>query len=487
VLQALAVAARLPNGLTVADPPLFKYLLLGEYAVDYGLHRVLGISTSPQDFADQFRADPSELYLIARVSSAVIGSATVIGAYALGVAVGGRRVGAMAAWLTAVAYLLVRDSHFGVGDALVTLLVTTGLVFCVRIARGGTRRDYAAGGALAGLAFAAKYDGIALLAPLLLAHALRRTDRKRGDFAIGLLACVAAGLVAFPSMLTEPGRVIQDVYLHLYLGATAGYDGLDPAGGYAFYGKSLVIGLGLPLIVAVAAGLLTTALMRDRSLLVVAALPFSMIVVLGAQQMYFARFLLPTLPALLVLAAAALSGLFAVRPAIGLAAALVVAVPTLVDAVRLDALLTRQDTRRQAADWVAAQLPRIAMVAADSPPLGPPLGLQPVRVVEANASALFDLTTAEYRARRVEYVIASSFTSEVRAIDPARDARRLAFYAQLAHDTEVVAQFRPSAGSDAPPFVYDQIYGPFNSLDKLERPGPAITVYRFSAGPGTPP
>jgi hypothetical protein len=212
-----------------------------------------------------------------------------------------------------------------------------------------------------------------------------------------------------------------------------------------------------------------------------------MIVVLGAQQMYFARFLLPTLPALLVLAATALSGLFAVRPAIGIAAALVVVVPTLVDAVRFDALLTREDTRRQAADWVAAQLPRNARVAADAPPLGPSLGLQPERVVEANASALFDLTAAEYRARGVEYVIASSFTSEVRAIDPARDARRLAFYAQLAREAEVVAQFRPVAGRDAPPFVYDQIYGPFNALDKLDRPGPTITVYRFTAGPGTPP
>jgi len=155
VLQALAVAARLPNGLTFANPPLFKCLLLGEYVFDYGLHKALEITASPQDFVAQFRADPSELYLIARVTSAVMGSASAVGAYALGAAVGGRRVGAIAAWLTALTYLLVRDAHFGVDDTLVTLLVTSGLVFCVRIAHGGTRRDYAVGGALAGLAFAA--------------------------------------------------------------------------------------------------------------------------------------------------------------------------------------------------------------------------------------------------------------------------------------------------------------------------------------------
>lgn len=460
-------------------------MLLGEYAVDYGLHRVLGISASPQDFLDQFRADPTELYLIARVSSAVIGSATAIGAYALGAAVGGRRLGAIAAWLTAAAYLLVRDTHFGVDDALVTLLVTIGLVFCVRIASGGTSRDYAAGGALAGLAFAAKYDGIALLAPLVLAHVMRSTDRKRADLAIGLAACVVAALVAFPSLLTEPGRVIQDVYLHLYLGATGGYDGLDPAGGYVYYGKSLVIGLGWPLVVAVAVGLLISAISRDRSLLVVAALPVSMIVVLGAQQMYFARFLLPTLPALLVIAAAMLEWLWAIRPAIGLTAALVVAVPTLVDAVRFDVLLTRADTRRQAADWVAREPAQDAILAADAPPLGPPLAQLGARVIGGGDGAPFDLSLAEYRARGAEYVIASSFTSDARAIDPARDARRLAFYAQLARDAQVVAQFRP--GSDPPPFMYDQIYAPFNALDTLERPGPTITVYRFNAGPGTPP
>src|SRR5207253_3238687 len=31
-----------------------------------------------------------------------------------------------------------------------------------------------------------------------------------------------------------------------------------------------------------------------------------------------------------------------------------------------------------------------------------------------------------------------------------------------------------------PPFVYDQIYAPFNALDRLERPGPTVTVYRLT-------
>src|SRR5919199_2744180 len=83
VLQALAIARGLPNGLTFANPPLYKYVLLAEYVVTYGVGRILGAFASPQDFVNQFRADPSLLYLIARVTSAVLGAATVLVVFAL--------------------------------------------------------------------------------------------------------------------------------------------------------------------------------------------------------------------------------------------------------------------------------------------------------------------------------------------------------------------------------------------------------------------
>src|SRR5207237_7218003 len=127
--------------------------------------------------------------------------------------------------------------------------------------------------------------------------------------------------------------------------ATGGYDGLDPGGGYIAYVNSLLIGLGWPLEVAIVAGLLAAISRRDRAMVVVAALPLSMIAVLGAQQMYFARFLLPTLPALLVVAAALLDSVLAMQPLLGVVAAVLVAGPTLVDAVRFDVLLTQPDTR----------------------------------------------------------------------------------------------------------------------------------------------
>ena len=105
----------------------------------------------------------------------------------------------------------------------------------------------------------------------------------------------------------------------------------------------------------------------------------------------------------------------------------------------------------------------------------------------ANDWSLYDVTLADYRARGVEYLVTSTFTSKVRSIDPVRDARRLEFYRQLTGTVVPIAEFRPYAREPEPSFIYDQIYGPFTNLDRLERPGPTVSIYRLGAGPRTPP
>ncbi len=478
VLQALGVGRGLPNGLTFADPPLFKYMLLGEYAATYGLERVTRATTSAEDFISQFRADPSRLYLLARLTSALFGALTTVATGVLGATVGGRRAGLLAAGLSAVAFLLVRESHFGVNDSLLALLVTVGLVCCARIVKcGGALRDYVMAGALTGLAFDAKYDGLILLVPLVVAHALRsnRRDWRKPGAAVAALLLVA--LLAFPSLVLEPARVVSDMYLHLYVAARNGYDGLDPSGGYAFYARTLAIALGLPLLVLAVAGMALAVARRDKPYLIVAALPLALLLALGSQQLYFARFALPAVPALLVLATNAVSLGESRWLAVAVALA---AIPTVVDSVRFDGLLTQTDTRTLASGWIAQQLPAGATLAVDAPPLGPPLATDAVHnITAANDGALFDRSLTDYRQDGVEYVVVSSFVNDARAVDAEREARRVAFNAELTSEN-VVAAFRPYRGDVAPAFEYDQIYAPYTSLDLLERPGPTITVYRLT-------
>src|SRR5204863_526450 len=68
----------------------------------------------------------------------------------------------------AVAFLHVRDSHFGVTDVPVTLLTVCGFYAAVRCARGVTRGRVAAAGFVAGLAASTKYNAAVIALPALL-------------------------------------------------------------------------------------------------------------------------------------------------------------------------------------------------------------------------------------------------------------------------------------------------------------------------------
>jgi hypothetical protein len=224
---------------------------------------------------------------------------------------------------------------------------------------------------------------------------------------------------------------------------------------------------------------------REPSTLIVASLPSVVYGVLGAEHMYFARLVLPVVPALVVLAAVLLDdlgrGWLARWPVAVPVVAALVAAPLLADAVRLDSVLNQTDTRTEAMLWADASLPPGARVAVDAPPLGPPLSSERLDLLVANGWVLDDLALDEYRARGVAFIVTSSYTAEAPQLEPERDAQRRAFYAALAASAPVVADFEPA--STQLPFVYDQIYGPFNGLGALERPGPTIRVYALTAGP----
>jgi hypothetical protein len=479
VLQALAVGRGLPDGLTFADPPLFKYLLLAEDATAFGIGHLAGAYASPDAFVARFRADPGLLYLLARLTSALCGGATVVATLALGTLARNPQVGWIAASLATVTFLLVRESHFGVNDALLTLLVTLGLVGCLRIMQTGATRWYVVSGAALGLAFAAKYDGLVLLLPLVLAHVLgaHRTRWRRLVLAgvVGLMAAI----VTFPSLVIEPGRVLADVDLHDWQPARIGYDGLDPDGAVAYYVKALGWGLGWPLVLAVVGGLILTLIRRDRRLAVVASLPLAMALVLGSQRLFFVRLLLPAVPALLVLAAAATEVVLGrVRPdrqpAARIALVVLLAIGPLLSTLRFDWLLTRTDTRALAQLWLARELPAGAPLAVDAAPVAPDVGTLGRTVVLAPDGILDSLDLDAYRERGVRYVVTSSFSADVRRVDSAEEQHRQRFYADLIRRGTVLARFGPDV-----PFVYDDLYGPFTALDARDQPGPTITVYEL--------
>src|SRR6266852_4792260 len=443
--EALKLAGGQTDALSFGNPALYKYLLVGVFWALVGQERLAA-------------ADTSVLYLSARATTAVLGTLTVIAVFWMARLLRGNRAGLIAGGLAAVTFLLVRDAHFGVNDTLAELCATIALACCVRVACRGTHGDYVTAGAALGLAFASKYQALAVVGPLLVAHLQPGHRRRHVDLVLGLGVALLAAVVAFPPMVTEPQRVLGDIYVNTILPSRRGWEGLDPAGVYAYYVKVLGWGIGLPMLTLACIGVGRAVIQRDWPLLVVAILPVSLYAIMGGSHLYFARYLLPAVPALIVLAAVVLADLGRRAPLAAPLLAVIVVAWTLPNTVQFDTLLTRTDTRTAARAWVAANLPAGARVLAERVAEGPPLAQLQVDVVYPGGTVLYEVPLADYRKDGIEYVVTSSFTADAPNLTAARTAQRREFYASLQRDAVELVEFLPYR-SNEPEFVYDRLYG----------------------------
>ena len=130
-----------------------------------------------------------------RSLSALAGVATVPVAYLIGQELRGRRAGLMAAALVAVNPMLLWYSQEGRSYALLALLCSLSLLYCVRAHRGGSRRDFTFWGIFSGLALATHYFAVfAVAAEVLLLLRRRGRATLAGLWILGLFAALLAPL-----------------------------------------------------------------------------------------------------------------------------------------------------------------------------------------------------------------------------------------------------------------------------------------------------
>jgi 4-amino-4-deoxy-L-arabinose transferase-like glycosyltransferase len=113
-------------------PTLFTYIVALMYAVYGGLAGALTGFASLADFAESRRQNIAPFLLAGRFLSMSMGVVTVWAVYAVGRRVFNEIVGVVAAMFLAVAFLHVRDSHFGVTDVAMTGLVVLAVLAIVR-------------------------------------------------------------------------------------------------------------------------------------------------------------------------------------------------------------------------------------------------------------------------------------------------------------------------------------------------------------------
>jgi 4-amino-4-deoxy-L-arabinose transferase-like glycosyltransferase len=337
-----------PSGFTYALRVAYEGMLVWGTSVSRNI-------TDATDLFWRFIDDPMPFFFVARLLSAVAGIATIALTWSLGDRIGGRAVGPAAALIVAVAFLAVRESHYGSIDASASMLLVAALVASTSIVETGSARSIVAAAVLAGLAAATRYQNgvVALAIPAALVLS-RRPIRWFSRVAwLGLATAVAFctfaivtpyTLLEFDRARVEIGRQLSISYL--------GPGGLSPD-------ELLPLAVGWPVCVLAAIGVAAIARRRPATLAVVLIVAVPYAVMIGLSRA-FARYALPLVPVVAALAAAGAWGVGGLAPARrSLVAALVVVAASLgpcARSVALVRLLAVPDTRRTARAWLLAHV-----------------------------------------------------------------------------------------------------------------------------------
>lgn len=395
-------------------------------------------------------------YLVGRTLTALFDTGTVLLVFAIGSLLWSRRVGLLAALLSALTVLQIQLAHFWTVDPYVTFFSTATLYLSIRIVRSGGAANYLLCGAAIGLGLASKVTALTLLALPVTAVALRviSSTRERagrpaaritpllGKGLLGLAGCGAAGFAVFrvaqPYAFAGPhiwdigldGRFLDVLREQRIL--TSGNAGYPPfvqwanRAGYVFPLENILFwGLGLPLGLATVAGVAYAGYRLFRLGDTRPVLPLVLVVtVLGAyggRFVAFARYFEPAYPALVLLAAVVLVRAWALRRrprlrVLGLAAPAVV-VLTAAWAFAFLHVYRAPVTRIEASHWIFSHVPSGSRILQENWDDALPLGLGGADDPEIYRYTTFDPYPADTREkmnglvrrlRRTEYVILSS-------------------------------------------------------------------------------
>jgi len=374
-------------------------------------------------------------YGTARVVAIAIGLAGVGAAWWLGRVTYGRAAALTGAVGVAVATTHVAYSRMAVTDVLLTLGVTVCLALLVT-----DRLEWA--GVAAGLAASAKYPGVLLVVPLVVAGygVWRRT-------AIGLALAAAAFALTSPFVLVHAGAAWDDVTRvnRLAHQGWLGFEG-DPPTPFAFSLRMWeTVG---PLVLVTLVGVVVAVRRRRRRDLVLLSFAAAYCLSLLPIGAHFDRYVLPLVPVACVLAGVTRS--LAV-------AALVACLVPLWWSVDDTAALTGRDARLDAAAWIDRSVPVTDPIAADPSTLPLP-GRRVIRLELPGPGRSFDprRSLAVLGAQGARWLVVSgSVTDRVLAAsgDYPREAR---FYRSL--ETLTPAYAVPASGRGRPWLRVYRIY-----------------------------
>ena len=513
------------------NPPAYTYLLHVVFGVWFGGRA--GVSNT-------YAVHPTEVFVVARVTAAVVSTAAVWLVYLAGARLADRRIGLLAAALLAVSFLPVFYSHLALNDAPTLAPVALSLWGTAGVLRTGRLRYYALAGIGLGLTCATKYTGGIVLLPLLAAGAIDllapeggvASGRRRG-FAVGGL--VLAGVLALAAfVVANPFSVLdfaafRDGLTHQASAAEdeLGKLGLTQPSGHLYYLWTFTWGLGWVPLIAGCLGALGMLVWNRRFALVLVPAPILYVLFMGTQERYFGRWLMPVFPILCLIAAwAVVRGSEAltrrattVRPALYVLGAVLLLGQGLVFSLHSGLVLSRADTRNLAREWMAANVPPRTKIVVEPvvpdawasdvgrPYAGTSNGARWIKFPTSRSNIANDGTRVPGEGRVVNiedfertlvpalvdryekqgwcYVVSGSTQRGRAEVAPHQVPQAVAYYKALEQHSDVVFHASPyRRGARPVDFNFDWSFDYYPLA--YARPGPEMTIYRLNGGACAP-
>ncbi|MGD9906537.1 MAG: glycosyltransferase family 39 protein [Vicinamibacterales bacterium] len=322
-----------------------------------------------------WRDAPAPFFLINRGITAALGVATVWVLFQLGRRVGDARTGLIAAACLAVAYLHVRDSHYGTTDVPMSFFVTLTVLLILRAHERGDLRAFAWAGLAGGLAGATKYTAVFVVLPAAASAIIGALEEDRcrlrvlsGRLLAFAVPCGVVAALGIPFAVTDPGGFGRTLQL-LFTSTSSGQAHLALEPGWITHLKySLRYGLGLAILGGGVAGAALLAARSPRRAWLVWVFPVGYFAVVGAAGNQYFRYVVPLVPFFCLgtaLAIDAAAGWVAARTAAprqawamaaALLAALAVAEPAW-RSIQFDRAMSAADNRVVVATWITERVP----------------------------------------------------------------------------------------------------------------------------------
>jgi dolichyl-phosphate-mannose-protein mannosyltransferase len=459
-------------------PALFMLAVAGVLRALPGAERLLHKVTP-------FHFDPllgtitqSTRYMVARWLSALAGIASVWVLFRVGLRLFDRTAAIAASALLALAFLHVRDSHYGVTDVPMAFLVLVAFLYAVRLSESGARRDLVIAGITAGLATGTKYNAAlvclpGLFAVLACAPRTKSWPARLADAAILLGLLVAVFLCTSPYSLLDYPHFLADLKsdaAHL-----SGGHGVNVGRGWPYHATmTLRYGVGIPILAAGVAGLVMLLARRPRTGVLVALFPVTYYALLGSGYTVFTRHMVPMVPFLCLTAGYCIAEIAARlatlvrrprwRPTLAALGVVGALSPSVYSVVMFDSLIALDDSRLLARRWVEQRFPAGTTIVQ--------LGPMSARLFLPYESEVEYKTFDVFREGMRPDIVVVPDSPVIEATDLGGMDQVLRAEYALAFALDVVAA--------DPRNVYDlqdEFYLPYAGFHRIERPGPNLKIY----------